>query len=198
MTHTAPDSGPPPRKLFASGSLLIVGFGIFLVGGWFLYRSYIPPLWLHDFGADIALRAEADPNAALPHDTREASPRGLADSPYICVANVVREPWDRFVAVASGQDPRKVPLLSAAKWSGDALDVWAKEMANDKRFQLIVLLKDNGVVDAQIFYTFWATLDGIARPEGYAPAEAIFTAASKDSVYVVTQAVDVPPDACRP
>lgn len=192
-----PVGGPSPRKLFSSGSLLIIGFGVFLVGGWYAYRQFIPPVWLHDFGADIALRAEADPNAALPEDSRQSSPRGLANSPYICVAKIVPQPWDRLIAVAASQDPRAVPALSQAKWSEGALEDLATRMSKDPRYQLLVLLKGGTVVDAQMFYIFWATLDGIARPEGFTPEQAIFTAASKDSVYVLTQAVDAPPDACK-
>ncbi len=194
---SAEDPGSQRRKLFSSGSLLIVGFGVFLVAGWFLYLPYIPPAWLHDLGADIALRAAADPDAPLPRDTREASPRGLADSPYICVAKVVRQSWDRVVIVAAGQDPRGVAALNEAKWPTKGLDDWAAEMVKDQRYQLIVLLKGDSVIDAQVYYTFWGDLGAIARPEGYTPEQAVFTAASKDGLYVVTPAADVPPDVCK-
>ncbi len=157
----------------------------------------IPPVWLHDLAADIALRAEADANAPLPEDSRQASPRGLADSPYVCVAKLVTQPWDRIVFVTAAQDMRTHPVLTAAKWPGDAIDDVATELAKDKRYQLVVLLKDNTVVDAQKFFTFWANLEGVARAEGFTPADAIFTAASKDGVYVVSLAENAPADACH-
>ncbi len=188
----------PARRRFAStGTALVVGFVLLFVFGWFVYRPYIPPAWLRDFAADIAFRAAADPDPPPPTDTRQATPRGLADSPYICVAKVVDEPWDRFVAVAGGQDVRSHPILSGARWLSFSHEDLAAQMARDNRYQLLVLLKDNAVLDAQLFYTFWGTLDGIARPEGFTPDEAIFTAASKGGIYVVTHAADAPADACR-
>ncbi|MSO73489.1 MAG: hypothetical protein EXQ84_07820 [Rhodospirillaceae bacterium] len=185
------------RRLVSSGTAMVLGLGLVFGVGWFLYRPYIPPGWLRDFGADIALRAAADPDPPPPTDTRQVTPRGLADSPYICVAKVVHEPWDRLVVVAAGQEVRAHPILSGARWPSAGLENLAAQMARDDRYQLLVLLKDNAVLDAQLFYTFWGILEGIARPEGYTREEAIFTAASKGGIYVVTQAADVPADACR-
>lgn len=187
----------PRRPFISSGTLVILSIGMVLLIGWFAYQPYIPPMWLHDLSADIALRAEADPNPALPEDARQASPRGLADSPYICVAKVVHKSWDHIYAVTPGQDLRSHPALSAAVWPKKDLDATVAEMARDKRYQLLVLTKDNTVVDAQLFYTFWGNLDAIARPEGFSSAEAIFTAASQNGVYVVTPAADPPTDVCR-
>jgi hypothetical protein len=185
------------RRFISTGTLLVLGLGLVLVVGWFGYKPMIPPVWLHAFGADIALRAEVDPDAPLPQDSRQASPRGLADSPYICVAKLVTQPWDRIVFVTANQDLHTYPVLTAAKWPGDAMEDVAAELAKDKRYQLIVLIKDNAVIDAQKFFTFWANLEGVARPDGFTPADAIFTATSKDGVYVVSLAENAPPEACH-
>ncbi len=189
---------PAPRRFFNSGTAFILAFVLVFVAGWFIYRPYIPPAWLHDLGAEIALRAAADPNAPPPKDIREATPRGLADSPYICVAKVVSQPWDRLVIVAAGKDVRANPTLAGARWPTRSLESVSDQMARDNRYQLIVLLQGDSVIDAQLFYTFWGTLDAIARPEGFAPAEAIFTAASRGGIYVLAHAGDAPPGACPP
>ncbi len=191
-------SAPAPRRWYASsGTWVILGVGLVLVVGWFAYQRYIPPIWLHDFAADIALRAEADPNAKLPEDSRQASPRGLADSPYICAAKSVHIPWDHMYAVTAAQDLRTHPALSQATWPQHDFDATADELKRDTRYQLLVMVKDNSVVDAQLFYTFWGNLEPIARAEGFNREDAIFTAASKDGVYVVTPATDAPADACK-
>jgi len=187
----------PRRRFISTGTLLVIGLGLVLLVGWFGYKPMIPPVWLHALAADIALRAAADPNAPLPEDSRQATPRGLADSPYICVAKLVTQPWDRIVVVTANQDLRSHPVLTTAKWAGDGMDDVAAKLATDKRYQLFVLLKDNAVIDAQLFYTFWADLEGVARPDGFTPAEAVFTAASKGGVYVVSLAENAPRDACR-
>jgi hypothetical protein len=183
-------------RLPRTGTRVVLGLGLFILIGWFAYRPYIPPAWLHDLSADIALRAEADPNPPLPEDSRQETPRGLADKPYICVANVVEGPWDRIFAVTAKQDLRSHPVLAEAVWPERSLEDTAAELARDERYQVFVLVKDNTVMDAQLFYTFWGKLDDIARPEGYGRDEAVFTAASRGGVYLLSPAVDVPADAC--
>ncbi len=187
----------PKRRFFSTGTAVVVGIATVLLVGWFFYRPMIPPVWLHDFAADIALRAAVDSNAPLPADAREATPTGLADSPYICAAKIIQKPWDRFVAVTSDENLRSHPVLTSAIWPKNDLDAVAAEMARDDRYQLLVLLKDNTVVDAQIFFTFWANLEGVARPEGYTPEQAIFVSSTKNGVYVLNEAEDAPPDACH-
>ncbi len=191
------NSPGPKRRFFSTGTAVVLGLGLVLLLGWFAYQPMIPPVWLHDLAADIALRAAADPDAPLPRDSREASPRGLADSPYICVAKIVQKPWDHIVAVTSDEDLRAHPVLTAATWPKNNLEAVITEMARDDRYQILVLLKDNTVIDAEMFYTFWADLESVARPEGYTPEQAIFTAASKNGVYVVSAADDAPPESCR-
>jgi hypothetical protein len=72
----------------------------------------------------------------------------------------------------------------------------ADELSRDQRYQLVVLVKDNAVVDAQLFFTFWGNLDALARPEGFNRETAVFTAASRDGVYVVRPAENAPADVC--
>lgn len=190
------EPGPPVQKS-NTGKFVVIGFGIFLLVGGYFYQRYIPPGWLHDFGADIAFRASADPNAPLPADSRQASPRGLADSPYICVAKIVRKPWDRIFIATSGDDLRANAALAAAKWPDDNMAALGAEMANDPRYQLIVLMNGDTVSAAEFFYTFWADLKAVARPEGFTREQAVFTAASQAGVYVVSSAAEAPADACK-
>lgn len=190
------DLGPPDKKS-NTGKFIIIGFALFLLVGGYYYQRFIPPAWLHDFGADIALRAAADPNAPLPEDSRQASPRGLADSPYICVSKIVQIPWDRMIVATSGDALRTNAALAAATWSDKNVEELAADMAQDPRFQIIVLLKGNTVSAAEFFYTFWADLKEIARPEGFTRDEAVFTAASQNGVYVVSRAGSVASESCR-
>lgn len=194
--HTR-DGSSARRRFVSSGTLLILGVGLVLLVGWFAYQPYIPPIWLHDLSADIALRASVDPGAGPPEDMRQASPRDLADSPYICVAKTVHIPWDHMFVVTSAQDLRGHPALAQASWPHHDFEEMADQLKRDKRYQLLVMTKDSAVVDAQLFYTFWGNLDAIARPEGFNRAEAVFTAASKDGIYVVSPATEAPADVCR-
>ncbi len=190
------DIGPPVKKS-NTGKFVIIGFAIFLLVGGYYYQRFIPPAWLHDFGADIALRAAADPDASVPEDSRQASPRGLADSPYICASKTVQVPWDRMIVATSGDALRTNAMLAAAAWPDEGVEALAAKMAQDPRFQLIVLVKDNTVSAAEFFYTFWADLKEIARPEGFTRDEAVFTAASQNGVYVVTPAGPSASENCR-
>jgi hypothetical protein len=184
------------QPLIKTGSLLIIGFGAFLLLGWFLYRPYIPQAWLRDLAADISYRAAVDINAPPPEDVREASPRVEPESPFICVAKTVRPAWDRLIVLTSGQDPRANPLLANAVWTDGSVAALAESLAGDERYQYIVLLNGQTVADAQMFFTFWGDLSALARPEGYTPDEAIFIASSRNGVYVVTPAVNPPAGAC--
>jgi hypothetical protein len=191
------DDAPITRQpLIKTGSLLVIGFGVFLLLGWFLYRPYIPQVWLHDLAADISYRAAVDPNAPPPEDMREATPRQEANSPYICVSKIVRVPWDRFVVVTRDQDPRTNPALASAAWAGGSVAEMADQLTRDERYQYIVLLNEGMVADAQLFFTFWGDLSALARPQGFTREEAVFTSASENGVYVLTPAANPPAGAC--
>ena len=180
-----------------SGTLLVLGLLLVFGVGWFIYRAAIPPTWLRAFGAEIALRAKPDPNAPLPEDTRQETPRGLATHAYICFANVVKDPaWTKLVFVTADQALRDQPILAQATWPAGLFDKFAGELDHDPRYQLVALVDNNTVVDAQLFYTFWAKLDAVARPEGYSPGDAIFLAEVKDGTYVLLPAPDAPSDIC--
>ncbi len=187
-----------PKSKLSNGTWAVLTFIAVFVFGWLVYRQGIPPVWLRDFAADIALRAEADPAAPLPEDSRQATPRGQAGSPYICAANVIPLSWDKLVVVTTADEARQNAALGNAVWSGnwESAGDLANELARDERYQALVLLKDGKVAAAELFFTFWADLKPLARPEGFVPAEAIFVAAVKKGTYVLTVPADIPPDAC--
>ncbi len=166
-----------------------------LVGGYF-YVGTVPPSWLRAFGAEIALRAAADPQAAEPEDTREETPRGLADNPLICLANIATQPWDRvvFVTYDQGKALAEHPILSKVEWS-ERGGKQAQLMADD-RYQLVVLLKDGKVITSEFFFTFWADLAALSRPEGFTPDDAIFVAESHAGHYVLNAAPNASLSAC--
>lgn len=197
------EQAPPPKSKLSNGTLsngswAVLTFIAVFVFGWLVYRQGIPPAWLRDFAADIALRAEADPEAPLPEDSRQQTPRGLADSPYICAGNVIPLAWDKMDVVTTADEARANPDLSGAVWKGqwDSVNDLANELARDPRYQAIVLLKDGKVQAAELFFTFWGDLKGLARPEGFTPADAIFVAAVKKGTYVLSSPADIPPNAC--
>lgn len=188
MSDIAAPMAEQPAPWWRSGKIVVLGIAVALVIGWFFYRQTVPPAWLHDFGADIALRASADPDAAPPVDAREETPRGLADNPLICMKNLVQTPWDRvvFVTFAQAKTLDAHPTLSNARWSG--LAAAQRQLGADDRYQLVVLLNANAVIDSQVFFTFWADLSGLARSEGFTPETAIFTARSLGGHYVLEPA----------
>ncbi len=193
------DHTPPTRAWYMrSGSLTIIGVATVLLVGWFAYQPYIPPIWLHDLAADIAFRATADSKVDVPEDFRQSTPRGQAESPYICVANTVHIPWDHMYVVTSAQDLRAHPALAQVTWPHHNFADMADELKRDKRYQLLVMVKDNTVTDAQLFYTFWGDLSALAQPEGFNRENAVFAAASKDKLYIVSPAENPPADVCRP
>lgn len=189
---------PETRQRLSNGTWAVVTFIAVFVFGWLVYRQGIPPAWLRDFAAEIALLAEADPEAPLPEDTRQATPRGLAESPYICAANVIPLSWDKLLVATTADEARTNADLGSASWTGNwssAGDL-ANELARDSRYQAVVLLKDGKVQAAELFFTFWADLKGLARPEGFTPNQAVFVAAVKKGTYVLTTPAEIPPDAC--
>jgi|GEM_PF-2980432 len=195
MTAPSTVSVPVATPWWRSGKIVVVGILAALTVGWWFYRQTVPPTWLRAFAADIALRASADPNPVEIEDAREASPRGLADNPYICLSRLVPPPWDRIVFVTheQGKTLRAHPVLGDAKWASTSATDAQNRLTADDRYQLVVLMNGDQVRDAQLFFTFWADLSGLARPEGFAPENAIFTAASLQGRYVLTTA----PNAAR-
>jgi len=185
VTDTFTPADVQQTPWWRSGKIVVVGiFAGLLVGGYF-YIQTVPPAWLRAFGAEIATRAAADPNPPQIEDAREASPRMPVDNPRICFARVVRTPWDRvvFVTYDQGKTLAEHPTLSKATW--DARDAAQRQLIADDRYQLIVLLKDNTVIDSQLFYTFWADLSGLARTDGFLPDDAIFQSQSLAGRYVL-------------
>jgi len=191
-----PDDQKPPRRL-KSGTVFVLGLGLCAVIGWLLYQPYLPKAWLHDFSGEIAVRATPDPTPPEVEDTRQVQRRETPSHPYICATDFIHVPWDRMVVVTSAEDILTHPLLADAAWGSLSRDDVAAQMKTDKRYQLIVLLKDRAVVDAQLFFTFWGDLTAIARPEGFGRAEAVFTAYSDDGIYFVQPAGDVPANVCK-
>ena len=195
VTEPAPET---TNFRMSNGSWAVLTFIAVFVFGWLVYRDGIPPTWLRDFAAEIALRATADSAAPLPEDSRQATPRGLADSPYICAANIMPLAWDKMVVVTTPEEALAQSDLASAAWQGtwNSAEDLGNQLASDKRYQAIVLLKDGKVQAAELFFTFWADLKALARPEGFAPTDAIFVAAVKGGTYVLTMPTDLPPNAC--
>ncbi len=174
-----------------SGSAIVIGLFAVMIIGWFSYRAFIPPVWLRSFAEDISYRSTPDANASAPRDAREAKPNVVPDHPYICFAREVPFAWDQLIVVPSGRSPLTIPALSDAKWND--LEDRAKHMADDPRFQLIVLLKDRRVVADAYFYTFWGDLSALGTDEGFTPTTAVFTAFVRDATHVLMPVSLVPP-----
>ena len=193
-THESIISSQSP--VLRSGTLLVIGFVVFLLVGWFFYQETIPPSWLYQFSEAVALRASPDPSPREPEDFRQTSPRTEVNNPYICVGDVLNLAWDRLFIITPEQDLRVHPVLSQSNWPDQPLDYYVDLLARDYRYQLIVLLGGNNVVDAQLYFTFWGDLSSLARLEGFSRSEAVFTAASLKGLYIVSPALDVPSGTC--
>lgn len=192
-------SDPPStqlRRTGRNGTLFVLGLGVCMFLGWLLYQQYLPAQWLRDFGGEIAARAALDPTPPEPEDVRQTQRRVAADHPYICAGDVIRVPWDRLVVVMAHDDILTHPILAEATWGDISRDAMAAQMKSDPRYQLIVLMRESAVLDAQLFFTFWGDLKALARPQGFARNEAVFTAYSNDGIYFVAPAATVPPGVC--
>ena len=191
------DTDPSPeRKMFRSGTLLIIGLGVFLLAGWFFYRQTLPAAWLYDFSEAIAQHATPDPNPPEPEDIRQVSPRTPVEDPFICVGNVIALPWDRFFVVTSGQELQSHNTLADVNWPEPPLQHYIDLLNQDDRYQLIVLVQGDNVLDAQLYFTFWGDLSEIAGPDGYGRANAVFTSKSLGGRYIVSPALSMPVTAC--
>jgi hypothetical protein len=194
----AQDEGPSPqRQAFRSGTLLIIGVGIFLLVGWLFYRQTLPPTWLRDFSEAVALHASADPNPPEPEDIRQVSPPSNADSPYICAGKIINEDWDQLFAVTARQNLASHPFLSRFDWPEYPLEHYVDLLSRDERYQLLILVRGQRVVDAQLYFTFWGDIAPIAQTEGFVREDAVFTSASLNGLYIVSPAGDVPAGACK-
>lgn len=180
-----------------SGTAFVVGLAALGLAGWLLYQPYLPKTWLRDLSGEIAARAAPDPTPPPAEDVRQAQRREPAEHPYICAADIIRVPWDRILIVAAPDDILAHPVLAHAAWESGARAATAARMKGDPRYQLIVLLKDGAVADAELFFTFWGDLSALTRTDGFTRAEAVFTAASEDGVYVVAPAEPVPDGICQ-
>ena len=185
-----------PKPRVKSGTVFVLGLALCGLAGWLLYQPYLPKAWLHDFSGEIAVRAAADPTPPEAEDVRQVQRRETPSHPYICATDFIRVPWDRMGVITAGEDMLSHPLLVDAKWDQRAREEAVAQMKADERYQLIVLLRENAVVDAQLFFTFWGDLSALARPEGFARSEAVFTAYSNDGIYFVAPAKDVPAGIC--
>ena len=190
-----PALAKPSRKI-TSGTAFVIGLGVCMFIGWLLYQPYLPKEWLHAFSGEIAVRAAADPTPPPAEDVRQVQRREVAAHPFICATDFIHVPWDRMVVVTAADDILVHPLLAVANWGALSRDEMAAQMKKDQRYQLIVLLKEDAVQDAQLFFTFWGDLSALARSEGFVRTEAVFTAYSNDGIYVVSPASEVPAGVC--
>jgi len=186
----------PPRRRLPSGTIFVLALAGCLALGWLVYQPYLPAAWLHAFSGEIAARAVPDPDPPVPEDVRQAQRRETPSHPYICATDFIRIPWDRMVIVTAADDILTHPLLAEASWGERSRDAAAAQMKSDARYQLIVLLHDGTVADAQLFFTFWGDLTALARAEGFSRAEAVFTSLSDEGIYFVAPAAAVPPGIC--
>ena len=79
-------------------------------------------------------------------------------------------------------------MLGKARWVDNSIGSLQSQLVADDRYQLVVLMNGDQVREVQMFFTFWADLSGLARPEGFMPSDAIFTAASLQGRYVLNVA----------
>lgn len=182
-----------PRRNY-SGKIAVLGMAAALafIGVGYIYT--LPTRWLRAFAEEIALRAALDPNPPLADDTRQESKRVPADNPLICMARLPIDAWDRLVVVTSAQKIADHPVLGPAKWDPADRAETEKLLPSDNRYQMLVVMKDGAVIDHEMFYTFWGDLTALTRPDGFTRDTAIFTAASRGGIYILTPAEASPAD----
>ena len=165
-----------------------------IAAGTFLYDMMMAPKWMRDFGLDMAAKATivSVGTQATAFSTMKGRPE--PDSPYICMVHAAPFSWDRVYFVASGGNA--LDSLENLDWDGGAIDDLRRQMASDQRYQLIVFAKDNRVIEQGYYFTLWADLAALGRPEGFNRQDAVFQADSNGEVYTLTVAKDAPANAC--
>ena len=170
------------RLITQSGKfwILLVGLAT-LLAGWKIYESMMVPRWMRDFGLDMAARACIV--STNPQDTVFSTMKGRAEpeNPYIYLANSARFDWDRVYVVGSGGQVSE-PLINL-EWNGKDLEVLNRRMRQDDRYQLIAFERDRSIVDHGFYFTMWADLSALTRPEGLSRSEAVFVADSDGEIY---------------
>lgn len=183
-----------PRRLPGKIAIAALGIGIAAVLAGYLFT--LPEPWLRSFGAEIAYRAEADPNPPLPEDSRQELRREPVENRLICMANIISRPWDAMVVVQSGQALGAHAVLGSVQWPGR--DDAERLLNDDDRYQMIVLLDRGAVIDHQLFYTFWGDLSALAQRPSFSAETAIFSAQSRGGRYSLSIAAGASLSDCPP
>jgi hypothetical protein len=161
---------------------------VFLTGlaGWVMYDAMMAPRWMRDFGLEMA--AKATIVSSRSEETAFSTMKGRAEpeSPYICLADITSFDWDRVYVI--GSDGQVTGDLGAKDWQGEDLNVLNRRMREDNRYQLIAFERQGQIIEQGFYFTMWADLTDLARPEGFTPNEAVFLADSDGEVYTLSVA----------
>ena len=148
------------------------------------YSQFVPASWLRNFAEDIVLRAVIPEGQAVGAFS-PLSGRESPASPHICLAKLTPFSWDRFYVVAPFTDLRSHPSLGQLNWPVDDLDVLSRRVLDDSRYQLLVFVHQNRVVEYEHYFTLWGDLSALMRTEGFGPESAVFTAMTNRDKYIL-------------
>ncbi len=164
------------------------------VAGWFVYDALMAPRWMRAFGLDVAARATIVSSLSNNIAFSSLKDRPDPDSPYICMSKSATFPWQRVYIVPSGGTiPENLTLIP---WPDEDVDLHQSRLNSDDRYQLIVFVDDDQVVEYGYYFTIWADLSALGHTNGFARDEAVFSAESNGEIYRLQFVEEAPYDVC--
>ena len=178
MTDSSDNAIWRQGRIWISAVAVVTAFA-----GWLVYDTMMAPEWMRNFSLEMTARATIVSD--ISKETAFSTMRGRAepDSPYICFTALAAFDWDRVFFVPPG-GPVSKPLAELEWVEGAVTDLNAR-LDSDPRYQLIAFEDDGVVVEHDYYFTIWADLSALGRPEGFGRAEAVFVAESNGTTFIV-------------
>lgn len=172
---------------------LVVGLVIAVMAGLYLFLDtrIVPQSWVRAFAEEVAYRAIWTGDYSPRETYAGANALPQPENHHVCPAGIISMDWTRM-HVFSAARPLEGDVV-ADGWAWGAIDRagLAARMKAEQSVQIIVLLKDDAVVDTATYFTFWGDLTALSLPQGFTPVSAVFTSYAVDKTYRIQPAYDV-------
>ena len=164
--------------LWNRSRILIITFFILVFSMILLmYKVVLGPVWVRSLAKEITMRAELSSdqiNNGIVFSVMKDRPE--PEMPFICMNRVANFSWDKvyFIGSVNSLDS----FFSKIDWTNIDKKKYIDRLTRDDRYQLIVFVSENKVVDHAFYFTLWADVSDLDRPQGYEKNQSVFTAES--------------------
>jgi len=160
-----------------------------------MYKAVLGPDWVRSLAREITMRAELSSeqvNNGIVFSALKDRPN--PEMPFICMNRVATFSWDTVYFIKSGKSLSS--FLKKINWTDIDKKKYIDRMNRDNRYQLIVFVLENKVVDHAFYFTLWADVSGLDRSQGYQKNQAVFTAESNGYTFSLGHADSDDFDSC--